>query len=70
MTFCIAVEAKLNTDICPLSKGRCYWQHTVTKTCAYTEKELSVPEFCATIGVDEPVGMSLEEFKLKLRSTL
>lgn len=70
MTFCIGVEAKIDTDVCPLPKGRCYWQHKETKACCYTETELAVPEFCVSTGSAPVDQQTVDEFKIKLRSTL
>ena len=70
MTFCIAVESNIKTDECPLPKGKCYWQHRETKLCCYTEKDLTVEEFCDLVNAPIPSEEELEAFKKLLRSKL
>jgi len=70
MTFCIAVEAQLNTDVCPLPKGRCYWQHRETRQCCYTEHEIAPTSYCLQVGANPASEQELAEFKIQLRVKL
>ena len=54
MAFCIAINANLVVQSCPLRKGQCYWQHKLTNKCCYTDAELSIEQFCERTGKDMP----------------
>lgn len=69
MIFCIAIDAPLAESTCPLEKGACYWQHRGTKDCCYTEQELTVEEFKARVGSNDPVS-DIDEFRDRLRMAL
>lgn len=68
-TYCNAISANINTSVCPLAKGACYWQHRDSKECKYTEQELSVEEFCERVKAPVPTE-STDAFRARLRATL
>ncbi len=67
--FCIAVDKSLDTEVCPLSKGACYWQHRETKACCYTELDLAVNEYCDLVGAPLPTK-DLDAFMDELRDAV
>lgn len=71
MTFCIAIEANLNTDVCPLAKGDCYWQNRETKKCCYSEVDMSPEEYAVATSAKVCVTqISLDNVKACLRQAL
>ena len=70
MTYCIGVDAELNTPVCPLAKGDCYWQPTKTNACKYTERELTPQEFAELTARDVTNVEDLEQFRGALRASL
>jgi len=70
MSFCIALEANIDTDRCPLAKGKCYWQHRETHECRYTEADLTPAEFCTHVGLPMPTPEASDKFKTDLRALL
>ena len=54
MTYCVAIKKKLSTSICPLKEGRCMWQHRVNNKCCYTNKDLTISEYCTLTAQCEP----------------
>lgn len=70
MTYCLIIESTLNTEVCPLSKGACYWQHRQSKKCCYLpDRELSLEEFCEHTGASLP-ETDQDTFREQLRSAL
>lgn len=70
MTFCVVIESKINTTVCPLEKGSCYWQHRKDRSCCYTDQDLSPEEFSTLVGLEKKPLMSLTEFRAQLKTAL
>jgi hypothetical protein len=68
-TFCVAIDAPINTKSCPLQVGACYWQHRQTKECKYTELDMSIDEFKLLVGSNDPAS-DIDEFRDRLRRAL
>lgn len=69
MTYCIAIEQALVSG-CPLPKGRCYWQHRVTKVCCYTEQDLTPEEYAERVGTYVPEDKEVQLFTARLRTEM
>jgi hypothetical protein len=70
MSYCIALEADISTDFCPLPPGNCYWSHTRTQKCCYTESDLTQEEFCELTGRTLPTEGEKQIFLTDLRAAL
>ena len=70
MTHCIAIDAALPSDQCPLARGECYWRHRDTGKCKYTADELTEHEFAALVGAPLPSPHQREALLAKLREAL
>ena len=70
MSYCIEIDAELDTNICPLAKGDCYWQHKKTNRCSYTEQDLTSKEFADVTGKEDISTNQLESFRLELRAAI
>ena len=62
--YCGIVKKKLNISICPIA--RCMWQDRETKECRYTDKHLTVREFCELTKQKEPSEQEIEVNKKKI----
>lgn len=67
---CVIIEMQIEGPTCPLPAGRCYWQHTRTKVCCYTDNELTVEEFCAAVEAPIPDGKTVQSFMDQLKTEL
>ena len=65
-TFCVVIGQPLVVARCPLPSGACTWQHRVTNFCKYTDRELTVAEHAALIGVPAPKPQEQQALEQRL----
>ena len=69
-TFCGVIGKQIIVASCPLPQGTCMWKHRALGTCRYTDKELTVPEFCRQVGLPVPEPEVVNKLREDLRDTL
>lgn len=69
--FCGIIKKELSSEVCPLKKGVCYWQHRQTGACTFTVDELTAEAFCERVGITEPPSAEkLESLRTQLQEAL
>jgi hypothetical protein len=62
-TYCVMIESRLITAVCPLGPGGCMWRHRVSGICTYdadfAEEVSTATEFAARVGL-QPVDPEVE----------
>lgn len=65
-TFCVVVGQPLVVARCPLPSGTCTWQHRATNFCKYTDKDLTVSEHAALVGLPPPKAQEVQALEQRL----
>lgn len=67
MIYCPLVKRDLSLDVCPLKK--CMWR-TVDGACKYTDKTLTVEQYCAMMGKQVVSDEQIEKIKNKVMENI
>ena len=51
MTFCGVIQKVLTSEVCPLDRGQCMWQHRVTHRCHFSVEEFTDQSFAERVGL-------------------
>lgn len=63
MIYCPLVKTTLSLDVCPLKK--CMWR-TFDGCCKYTDRSLTVEQYCAMMGKTPISDDEIEQIKNKV----
>lgn len=67
MIYCPLIKKSLSINICPLKK--CMWR-TVDGQCKYTDKPLTVEEYCTLMGKTIINDEQIEQIKNKVMENI
>ena len=72
MTFCVVIERRLRSDLCPVPEANCMWRNRVDGKCKYSEnlQGCDPATLAKVVNVPVPTVEERESIKAAVRAAV